>query len=523
MLSDSQAPILLTQESLADQLEVTQETKVLCMDRDGATIAKESVENPALETQPEHLAYVIYTSGSTGKPKGVQLQHNGVVNFLNSMRKEPGLTAQEVLLSVTTLSFDISVLEIFLPLTTGARLELVSRETATDGVQLMAALEKSGATVMQATPITWRMLIEAGWQGNDRLKILCGGEALPLDLARQILERCASLWNMYGPTETTVWSTICQIQPANPEITIGRPIGNTHCHILDAHLQPAPIGVPGDLYIGGEGLARGYLNRPELTTEKFISDPFSDKPEARLYKTGDLAKYRADGQIQYLGRSDNQIKIRGFRVELGEIEAVLAQHPAIREIVVIVREDTPGDKRLVGYPILHQEQDEPTTSELRDFAREELPEYMIPGAFVFLNEYPLTPNKKIDRKALPAPDQNRPELTHQYVAPRDELEEGVTRIFASVLKLERVGIYDNFFDLGGHSLLATQVVSHIRQDLHVELPLRSLFEAPSPAGLASVIIRKRVEQVDEAGLTELLTNLENLSPEEVKALLNAAD
>ena len=487
MLSDSNAAILITQESLADQLAAPQELKLVCIDKDWTIIARESTENLATQAKPEDLAYVIYTSGSTGRPKGVQIQQQSLVNFLTSMRREPGMTEQDALLSVTTLSFDIAGLEIFLPLTTGARLELVSRETATDGVQLMAALETCGATVMQATPITWRMLIDAGWQGNHQLKILCGGEALPLDLAKQILARCGSLWNMYGPTETTIWSTLRQVWPDDTEISIGKPIGNTKCYILDSHMQPVPVGVSGDLYIGGDGLARGYLSRPELTAEKFVPNPFSVQPGARLYKTGDLAKYKPNGEIYYLGRGDNQIKIRGFRVELGEIEAVLAQHPAIREIVVIVREDHPGDKRLVGYPILKEGAPEPNSTDLRAFAREQLPEYMIPSAFVFLQEYPLTPNKKIDRKALPAPDQSRPDLDRQYVAPRDEIEEGVTNIFAGVLKLERVGIQDNFFDLGGHSLLATQVISRVRGDLHVDLPLRALFETLTPEELSKRI------------------------------------
>ena len=303
MLCDAQADILLTQERLVGQIKAEKNIKIICIDHDWTVISKESNQNMLAQAQPENLAYVIYTSGSTGKPKGVQLQHKGVVNFLTSMRQKPGLTDQDILLSVTTISFDISVLEIFLPLMIGARLELVSRETATDGVQLMAVLDRSGATVVQATPSTWRMLIEAGWQGSEQLKILCGGEALSLDLAKQILARCGSLWNMYGPTETTIWSTLCQIRPDDTEISIGRPIGNTQCYILDSHLQPVPIGVPGDLYIGGDGLARGYLNHPELTAEKFIPHPFNDKPGARLYKTGDRAEIQA-GWSTSLSRSE---------------------------------------------------------------------------------------------------------------------------------------------------------------------------------------------------------------------------
>ncbi len=523
MLSDSRAPVLLTQHELADQIEVQKGTKIIRIDDDLERIGKESIENLTNRTLQENLAYVIYTSGSTGKPKGVEIEHKNVVNFLENMQQRLALTGEDILLSVTTLSFDISALEIFLPLTTGAQLVVVSRETAVDAEQLIATLVSSGATIMQATPTTWRMLIEAGWQGDKRLKLLCGGEALPLELANQIAERCASLWNMYGPTETTIWSTMHPFERGDKNVSIGRPIGNTSCYILDGHLQSVPVGVSGELFIGGAGVARGYLNRPELTEEKFILDPFFGKPGARMYRTGDLVRYSPDGDMQFLGRIDHQVKICGFRVELGEIETILSQHPTVKQAVVIVREDVPGDKRLVGYLILGDGQEEISTSALRAFAQEHLPDYMLPSAFVFLDEFPLTPNKKIDRKALPAPDQTRPELDHEYVAPRDEVEEEITRIFATVLKLERVGIYDNFFNLGGHSLLATQVISRIRQELQVELPLRSLFEAPTTIELALVVINKRAEKVDEGRLIDLLTELENLSPEETGALLDAED
>jgi amino acid adenylation domain-containing protein len=352
MLRDAQVPVLLTQQRLRDNLP-EHESQVIAIDSDRYLIAQESEDNLPGETQPESLAYVIYTSGSTGEPKGVQIPHRALVNFLSAMSREPGLSPADIMLSVTTLSFDIAGLEIYLPLTVGARVVLVSREVASDGVRLAALLKSSEATVMQATPATWRLLIETGWQGNDRLKILCGGETLSRELAEQLLARGPEVWNLYGPTESTVWSTACRVKPASPNtdiaIHIGRPIANTQTYVLDAHLQPAPIGVPGELYIGGDGLARGYLRRPELTAERFIPNPFSDQLGERLYRTGDVTRYLSDGNIEYIGRIDNQVKLRGFRIELGEIEGVIKKHPQVSQAIVLAREDEPGDKRLVAY------------------------------------------------------------------------------------------------------------------------------------------------------------------------------
>lgn len=347
MLEDAKMPVLLTQKRLVDSLPPLG-IEILCLDADGEA---GDAGNPSSPVSSSNLAYTIYTSGSTGKPKGVQIVHSGVVNFLTAMRSRPGMSATDVLLSVTTISFDIAALEIFLPLVVGARLVLVSREVAMDGTQLRSRLESSGATVMQATPATWQLLLEVGWHSHKSLKILCGGEALPRKLASQLLERVSSLWNLYGPTEATIWSTLEPIESENEAVSIGRPIANTQLYILDSHLQPVPIGVPGELHIGGAGLARGYLNRPELTAEKFIANPFSDRPGDRLYKTGDLARYWPDGKVEYLGRIDNQVKLRGFRIELGEIEAALSQHPNLRESAVVVREDVPGEKVLVAYAV----------------------------------------------------------------------------------------------------------------------------------------------------------------------------
>jgi amino acid adenylation domain-containing protein len=345
VLEDAQVPVLLSQESLMEELPKTQ-AQVICLDAEAKTLAQKSPENVLSGVGPENLAYVIYTSGSTGNPKGVQIEHVELLNFLTSMQKQPGLASSDVLLAVTTLSFDIAALELYLPLITGAKIVLASRVETKDGVRLLEKLDHDGITVMQATPATWHLLLNSGWQNSPQLKILCGGEALPRELAAQLLEKVQSLWNLYGPTETTIWSTIFQVKEPT-DISIGRPIANTQIYILDTHGQPVPIGTAGELYIGGTGVARGYLNRPELTAERFTQNPFSD-PKARIYKTGDLVRYRPDGNIEYLNRIDNQVKIRGFRIELGEIEAVLGQHTDVQEVAVIVQENKMG-KHLVAY------------------------------------------------------------------------------------------------------------------------------------------------------------------------------
>lgn len=505
MLSDAQVPVLLTQKSLVDGLP--DEAQVLCLDTDWEVIAQEGQENPSSDVVSHNLAYVIYTSGSTGKPKGVQLCHQSVVNFLLSMGQQPGLTEQDILLAVTTISFDIAVLELYLPLITGAKVVLVSREVAANGAKLLEMLVNSGATIMQATPASWRLLLAAGWNSSDRVKILCGGEAMPRELAYPLLERCTSVWNVYGPTETTVWSTAYKVETSQlaqshaPAASIGRPIANTQLYILDAHLQPVPIGVAGELHIGGDGLARGYLNRPELTQEKFIPDPFSNKPGARLYKTGDLARYLPDGNIDYIGRIDHQVKIRGFRIELGEIEAVLAQHPVVHQGVVIAREDVPGDKRLVAYLVAKQEQ-KPTLGELRRFLKEQLTDYMVPAAFVWLDALPLTPNGKVNRRALPAPELVQQELTENFIAPRDDLEFQLMKIWEDVLGIQPIGMQDNLFELGGHSLLIARLSDQIEQAFHKHLPLATIFQAPTIEQLAN-ILRQDTGVVPERSLTAI--------------------
>lgn len=484
MIEDAQLKLLLTHSSVVDQVP-SGSVSAICLDRDWpTTIAPQPTEAPMVALTPDHLAYVIYTSGSTGKPKGVQVPHRGVVNFLHTMAHQPGITAEDVLLSVTTLSFDIAVLELLLPLTVGATTVLVSRATAMNGEALLHTLEQSQATIMQATPATWRLLLASGWTSSPKLKILCGGEALTAPLAQELTQRVKAVWNMYGPTETTIWSTCCPIAPDFAQVSIGRPIANTQLYLLDENQQPVPIGVPGELYIGGAGVVRGYWNRPDLTAERFIADPFSGDPTARLYRTGDLARFLPDGNLEYLQRIDNQVKVRGFRIELGEIEATMLQAPGVKEAVVSVREESSGEKTLVGYLVPSADSSD-LVANLRQFLKGKLPDYMVPNAFMTLDALPLTPNGKVDRKALPKPEATRRDLLESYVAPQTLVEQTIAEIWASVLSLDRVGIHDNFFELGGYSLLAIQIVSRLRQALQVEIPLPSLFELPTVAELAN--------------------------------------
>jgi amino acid adenylation domain-containing protein len=485
MLEHSQVPVLLTQERLKEQLGRPAAT-LICLDSDWRALSGQHEQNLPNVSRPEHLAYVIYTSGSTGKPKGVQVPHGAVVNFLASMQREPGLTAHDVLLTVTTLSFDISVLELFLPLMVGARTVIVSREVSSDGGRLLEALERHHVTVMQATPATWRLMIAAGWEGSGRLKVLCGGEALPKDLARDLLRRAGSVWNLYGPTETTVWSTCCRLTDPEGPILIGQPIANTQVYILDPLLQPVPIGVPGEIYIGGAGVARGYLKAPDLTAERFIASPLTRDPEVRLYKTGDFGRYRHDGNIEFLGRGDHQVKVRGFRIELGEIETVLGKHAQVHEAAVALRTDALGHARLVAYVVPATEEG-PAVESLRQFLQERLPYYMVPELYVILVGLPLTPNGKVDRQALPEPGSARPALEQAYVAPATDQEKALSRIWGQVLGLDRVGVHDNFFDLGGNSLLGVQVIGHVRERLDVVLPVIKLFQCPTIASLAKCL------------------------------------
>jgi amino acid adenylation domain-containing protein len=486
MVEDSKAPVLVTQQRLVTHIPTHMAT-VVCLDSDAPELAKQSKADPATIATAENVSYVIYTSGSTGRPKGVQVLHRAVINFLTSMRQQPGLTAEDTLLAVSTLSFDIAALELILPLTVGARVVVASSEIVANGTALVETLARSDATVMQATPISWRILLAAGWQGNRHLKILCGGEALPLELARQLLSNCDSLWNLYGPTETTIYSTGTKIELSDELISIGHPIANTQIYVLDSQLQPVPIGVAGELYIGGDGLARGYLNRPELTAEKFIPDPFSNKPDARIYRTGDLARYRSNGTIELIGRLDHQVKIRGFRIELGEIEAVLGQHPEVRQGVVVARGNMPGDKRLVAYVIPRDEQTF-SVRELQSYLMKKLPTYMIPSAFVTLEVLPQTPNGKVDRHALPAPEPTANTVKENSVAPTLLIHHQLLAIWEEMLDIRPIGIRDSFFDLGGNSFLAVYMVNRFEQVSGKKIPLTTLFAGPTIEQLSHALM-----------------------------------
>jgi amino acid adenylation domain-containing protein len=406
MVEYSGAKVLLTRTTRSEALFSELNVVRVCLDQHKDQIDRQSGDPLQPSARPSNRAYVLYTSGSTGRPKGVQIEHRALMNFLCSMVREPGLQATDVLLAVTTLGFDIAGLELFLPLITGARIELTSNETALDGAALGRAISTSGATVMQATPATWRMLFESGWKGDRGLKALCGGEAMDRNLAARLVSACGSVWNMYGPTETTIWSSVARIE--SEEVTIGRPIANTKVYVLDGHREPMPRGVVGELWIGGEGVARGYLNRPELTAERFVRDPFHEG--AWMYRTGDLARHLPDGRLECLGRVDNQVKIRGYRIELEEIEAALSSHASVRDCVVAARKEHTDDVRLVAY-VVPTNSHRPAIEDLRTYLKTVLPDYMIPSAFAFLDAIPLTPNAKVDRNALPIPEADLSDLT----------------------------------------------------------------------------------------------------------------
>ena len=478
MASDAQLALLVTHSAQTHSLKWPR-AQSLWLDADAPSLAVHDdtalAPNPALDAGPEDPAYVIYTSGSTGRPKGVVVPHRAVLNFLASMTEVPGLAADDRLLAVTTLSFDIAVLELLLPLSVGATIILASADEALDGRALRSCIEENAATVMQATPSTWRMLLEAGWEGAPGFKALIGGEALPPDLAQALLRRVGELWNMYGPTETTVWSTCWRVQQVEAGISIGRPIANTQIHVLDETGQPCPIGVPGELFIGGEGVALGYLHRPELTEERFPLDRFSKAVGARLYRTGDLGRWRHDGQLEHMGRLDHQVKIRGHRIELGEIEANLALHPGVARAVVIVREDRPGDQRITAYMVPRGVL--PVAADLREHLRATLPQYMLPQYFVSVESIPLLPNGKLARADLPHPGEAAGEPRPEATPLGSPEERAIAEVWQRLLDVDAVDPNDNFFDLGGHSLLAVRATSEIEAAIGLHLsPRRLIFE-----------------------------------------------
>ncbi|MGB0008452.1 MAG: amino acid adenylation domain-containing protein [Candidatus Sulfotelmatobacter sp.] len=502
------------------------------LERSWAEIAQESTANIENLSRPRNLAYVMYTSGSTGKPKGVAVEHRGVVNLLASMHSTLKVTSDDVLLAVTTLSFDIAGLEIYLPLISGARLVIASGDDVVDGPRLRALLADSRATIMQATPTTWRLLIEAGWQGSPNLKILCGGETFPPGLAKDLTARSNFVWNVYGPTETTIWSSIYRgTGHEHGPIPVGRPVANTSILILDKHGNLVPPNVTGEIYIGGHGLARGYLNRPELTAERFVANWLAPELSPRLYRTGDLGRFRSNGEIEYLGRVDNQVKLRGLRIELGEIESVLAAHEDVAEAVVILSGE--GEQQKLAAYLVMKDDAALAPGELRRYLRTKLPEHMVPAIYWQIDAMPQLPSGKVNRSALAGygkPLVDREELT----APRNEIEAKLAGIWQELLQVEQVGIEQNFFELGGHSLLVLQVTARIRRTFEVELAVRSVFEAPTIAGLALEVQKAqatglrarspiphglRQTATADASQDELLIQLEKLSAQDARNLL----
>ncbi|APH66019.1 non-ribosomal peptide synthetase [Bacillus sp. LR_5] len=481
MLEDAKPSCIITTEEIATRLPDDLSIPQLVLDQ---TVTQEVVkryspDNPNLSVSLDHPAYIIYTSGSTGRPKGVVVTLKSLSNFLLSMQEAFSLGEEDRLLAVTTVAFDISALELYLPLINGAQIVIAKKETIREPQALAQMIEYFDINIMQATPTLWHALVTNKPETLRGLRVLVGGEALPSGLLQALQELHCPVTNLYGPTETTIWSAAAFLEEGLKGVPpIGKPIWNTQVYVLDNGLQPVPPGVVGELYIAGTGLARGYFRRPDLTAERFVADPYGP-PGARMYRTGDQARWRADGSLDYIGRADHQIKIRGFRIELGEIDAVLAKHPDIEQAAVVVREDQPGDKRLVAYVVAASAID---TAALRRYVGASLPDYMVPAAFVEMDELPLTPNGKLDRKALPAPDLS---TSVSDRGPRTPQEEILCDLFAEVLGLARVGIDDSFFELGGHSLLAARLMSRIREVMGAELGIANLFDEPTVAGLAA--------------------------------------
>ncbi|MDZ8085086.1 MAG: amino acid adenylation domain-containing protein [Nostoc sp. DedQUE12b] len=497
MLEDSCPGVLLTQQNLVKNL-LPNQAQVICIDSDWELIADENTENPGCNITVDNLAYVIYTSGSTGQPKGAMNTHRGICNRLLWMQDAYQLTAADSVLQKTPFSFDVSVWEFFWTLIVGARLVVAQPEGHKDPNYLVNLILQEKITTLHFVPSMMQVFLSA--DGLERcqslVKVMVSGEALPVELQQRFFNRLdAQLHNLYGPTETAVDVTFwqCQDSFSNQKIVpIGRPIANIQIYLLDQYLNPVPVGILGEVYIGGVGIGRGYLNRPDLTAEKFIPNPFHDKA-GRLYKTGDIARYLPSGEIEYIGRIDHQVKVRGFRIELGEIEALITQHPAVRETVVVVREDSIDSKNLVAYIVAQREQTL-IISELRNFLESKLPNYMMPTAFITLEALPLTPNGKVDRFALPAPDTARPELEAVYQPPQTEVEKTITDIWQEVLNVENIGIHDNFFELGGHSLLLVQIHSKLQKIFPRDFLLVEMFQYPTISHLARYFNQESKEE-----------------------------
>ncbi len=528
IIEDATLSVVITQKHLAN--DIAGDTPMVCLDEHWETLAKECEENPAVSTTSSNVALVIYTSGSTGNPKGVVLEHHSLVNFIMAAKSAYEIAADDRILQFGSLSFDLSAEEIFLALTGGGTIVLRTDEMISSARDFLRLCEEWNLSVIDLPTVYWHELTDALSRENLMVPqsirlVIIGGEKAATDRVvawNEIVGDRVRLLNTYGPTETTIAVTICDLSlpkhHIKPTVTpIGRPMANTNLYVLDPRRRPVPIGIPGELHIGGPGVARGYLNLPDLTSDKFIPNLFSDDPRARLYKTGDAVRYLADGNLEFLGRVDNQIKIRGFRVELDEIEQALRRHDQVDNCVVVLRED--DDKRLVAYVVLERESPV-STSELRKFLKTKLPTYMVPAAFEVIDALPLMPSGKIDRRALPEPHFTRTEPDEGFAPPRTPLELVLADAWREVLKVDQIGLHENFFDLGGHSLLATRVVSHIRNVLNVELCMVDVFQAPTISGLAELLYPRIAQKESMSEFAALLEELANLSEAEALVCLD---
>jgi amino acid adenylation domain-containing protein len=484
------APVALLSDmrvapSLADAFEANS-LPLFCVDEPRSKDTATADLPPAID--PATLAYTIYTSGTTGKPKGVRITHSALLNLICSMSQSPGIRETDRTLAVAPISFDIATMDMFLPICSGGTLVLASRQDAIDPYRLAHLISEHGITCMQATPATWRMLVTSEWSGKRGLKMITGGEAIPRELANDLMRVGGELWNCYGPTETTIYSGVIQLKPEAGIVPVGGPIANTSFYVMDQTGFPLPPGVPGELYIGGEGVSPGYVARPELTADRFVADRFGSKPGCTLFRTGDLVRIVHGNELEFFGRLDHQVKLRGFRIELGEIESVLRAHPLIKDAVVILREDVPGEPRLVAYVIAPGPQ--VGAADLRAHAAQSLPEYMLPSTIVTLDRYPLSASGKINRRALPPPEALPGQIAPDHpeaAAAKGQLETKLLAIFREVLRNDTIGVTDSFFRYGGYSLLTVRLFSRIDRELSVRLPISLLFDAPTVRGLARVI------------------------------------
>jgi amino acid adenylation domain-containing protein len=518
-LEDAQVKLLLTQERWIDQLAAHSQA-IVNLDKDWNQIGAYGYEELANHVSGDGLAYMIYTSGSTGRPKGAMNTHRGIGNRLLWMQEKYHLDETDRVLQKTTFCFDVSVWEFLWPLMTGAVLVMARPDGHKDSQYLLSVIKEEEITTIHFVPSMLRVFLEERIEEARSLRrVICSGEALTKDIERRFRSRTrAQISNLYGPTEAAIdvsyW--ISEEEGEKQVIPIGRPIANIQMYVLDRELGPAPVGVRGELYISGVGLGRGYWRRPGLTAEKFIPNRFGREVGGRVYRTGDLAHYLSDGNIEFIGRADDQVKLRGYRIELDEIKAALLQHEAVKEAVVLARGGE--DKRLIAY-LVSRDHKGVASSELREYLKQRLPEYMAPSGYVWLEKMPMAPNGKLDRKALPEADETAVAREKQYVAPSGPIEESLARIWSEVLGVEKVGIHDNFFELGGHSLLLTQVVSRIRSEFSLDLPLRVLFDTPTIRQLAVVIVAERLMETNSTEASDLLQELQQLSPEEIRAML----